>query len=64
LGLSIGFHGGLVGSYYIINVGNLVQYSGQVSDWITGVNRNPLAGVMGMIFLGAIAFWMQKRAHL
>lgn len=62
LGLPIGFHAGLVWGYYIINVGNLVKYSGSVPDWITGVDRNPLAGVMGLLFLGCIAFWMRRRS--
>ena len=63
LGLPIGFHAGLIGSYYIINVGQMVRYSGSVPDWITGVDRNPLAGVMGLLFLGAIAFWMWKASR-
>jgi len=33
LGLPIGLHAGL-GGYYIINVGQLVEYSGQVPDWL------------------------------
>ncbi|OCR00304.1 abortive phage infection protein [Oscillatoriales cyanobacterium USR001] len=60
LGLPIGFHAGLIWSYYIINVGNLVSYSGVVPDWITGVNRNPLAGAIGLIFLGGLALGMRK----
>jgi len=62
LGLSIGFHAGLVWGYYIINVGQLIKYSGQVPGWITGVNRNPLAGVMGLLMLSVIALWMRRRS--
>ena len=62
LGLPIGFHAGLVWGYYIINVGNLVKYSGSVPEWITGVDRNPLAGIMGLLFLGCIAFWIRRRS--
>jgi len=61
LGLPIGLHGGLVCGYYVVNVGNLVAYSGQVPEWVTGLNSNPLAGVMGLVFLGAIAFYMRQR---
>lgn len=63
LGLPIGIHAGLFWGYYIINVGQMVQYSGQVPDWITGVDRNPLAGVVGLMFLSVIAFWIRLRSH-
>lgn len=51
LGLAIGMHAGLIWGWYIINVGQLVKYSGRVPDWVTGVNNNPLAGLMGLAFL-------------
>ncbi len=63
LGLPIGFHAGLVWGYYIINVGQLIHYSGRVPDWVTGVDRNPLAGIMGLLFLGVIAFWIRRRSR-
>ena len=62
LGLPIGLHAGLVWGYYIINVGKLVRYSDRVSPWITGVDGDPVAGVMGLLFLGVLAVWMKKRA--
>ncbi len=62
LGLPIGLHAGLVWGYYILNVGQLVQYSKQVSPWITGVDGNPIAGFMGLLFLSILAFWMRKRS--
>jgi uncharacterized protein len=62
LGLPIGLHGGLVWGYYIINVGGLIKYSGQVPDWITGVNQNPLQGVMGVLFMSVLALWMRGRS--
>lgn len=64
LGLPIGLHGGLVWGYYIINVGGLIKYSGQVPDWMTGVNQNPLQGVMGVLFMSILALWMRGRTHL
>ncbi len=54
LGLAIGLHAGLVWGYYIVDVADLVSYSGQVPTWVTGVNH-PLAGVMGVLLLGCIA---------
>ncbi|MBV8885822.1 MAG: CPBP family intramembrane metalloprotease [Chroococcidiopsidaceae cyanobacterium CP_BM_RX_35] len=62
LGLPIGLHAGLVWGYYIINVGQLVKYSGQVPDWVTGVDKNPLAGVVGLLFLSVLAFGMNWRS--
>jgi membrane protease YdiL (CAAX protease family) len=58
LGLPAGLHAGLVWGYYIINVGQLVRYSGKVPEWVTGIDSNPLAGIAGFLFLGALAFFM------
>jgi hypothetical protein len=60
LGLPIGLHAGLIWGYYAINVGQMVRYSDRVSEWITGVDRNPLAGGMGLLFLGAIALGVRR----
>ncbi|BAY91800.1 MULTISPECIES: CPBP family intramembrane glutamic endopeptidase [unclassified Tolypothrix] len=61
LGLPIGLHGGLVWGYYIINIGRLIKYSGQVPDWVTGVNNNPLQGAMGVLFMTILALWMRGK---
>lgn len=63
LGLPIGLHAGLIWGYYIINVGQLVRYSDRVPPWITGIDGNPLAGLMGLMFLGAIAYLFWKKAR-
>lgn len=63
LGLPIGLHAGLVGGNYIINVGQLVHYSGRIPVWVTGIDRNPLAGMMGLLFLGLIALWFCRFAN-
>jgi uncharacterized protein len=62
LGISIGLHAGLVWAYYIINVGNMVKYTGRVSDWITGINGNPISGLLGLIFLVVLAILMSNSA--
>ncbi|KGF72751.1 abortive phage infection protein [Neosynechococcus sphagnicola sy1] len=55
LGLAIGIHGGLVWGYYLINVGQLVRYTQAAPAWVTGIDHNPLAGLMGLLFLGLLA---------
>lgn len=55
LGIAIGLHGGLVWCYYIVNTTRLLKPTGNVPEWVTGLNGNPLAGLMGIIFLSAIA---------
>ena len=62
LGLS-GLHAGLVWGYYIINVGELVRYSGSVPDWVTGINGNPLAGAIGLLFLSVLAVGMRQMSE-
>lgn len=59
LGIAIGLHAGLVWGYYILNVGQVVQYTDRVSPWITGVDGNPVAGVMGILGLSILALWMR-----
>lgn len=63
LGLSIGLHAGLVWGYYIINIGELVRYSGSVPDWVTGINGNPLAGAIGLLFLSVLAVGMRQMSE-
>lgn len=59
LGLPIGIHGGLVWGNYIVEVGKLVKYTNSVPQWVTGVNNNPLAGMMGLMGLSILALWMR-----
>jgi uncharacterized protein len=60
--MSIGIHAGLVWAYYIFNIGQLLEYRDRVSPWITGIDNNPIAGAMGLLFLGILAGWMRKKA--
>lgn len=56
LGPAAGLHGGLVFTYYQFDVNDLVSTTNRVPDWITGVSGNPLAGLLGLSLLGAIAY--------
>lgn len=62
LSIAIGIHGGLVWSYYILNVGNLIVYTGKVPEWITGINGNPIAGALGLSSMGVLTLMMRSRA--
>jgi membrane protease YdiL (CAAX protease family) len=55
---SIGLHGGLVWAYYIINVGKLISYTGRVPEWVTGIDQNPLSGLLGISFLILLLIWV------
>lgn len=60
LGLPIGLHAGLVWSNYILEVGQLMTYTGRVPAWVTGIDRNPLQGLVGLVLLGSLAFGMWR----
>ena len=55
LGISIGLHAGMTGAIYLVNVGQLVRYTGNVSDWMTGIYGAPHAGLLGIIALAILA---------
>lgn len=66
LGIAIGLHGGLVWGYYLIQVGELVEYRLTAPELWSGVDQNPLAGGLGLLMLGAlagIARWMAVRSQ-
>ena len=60
IGWSMGYHAGLLGGYYILNVGNLVKPIASVPTWLTGMNGNPLASLPGVVILGAIALGVRQ----
>jgi len=60
LGMSIGIHGGLVWGYYVLNVGEMIVYKNIVPEWITGIDKNPIAGLMGLSFLSILLYAVKK----
>ena len=62
LSIAIGLHAGLVWGFYMVNVGQWVEYSGLVSDWWSGVDQNPLAGGLGLGFLAILVLGFRWRA--
>jgi membrane protease YdiL (CAAX protease family) len=49
LGLAWGLHAGWVWAIATIDTAELITYTGIVSDWLTGKNKKPLAGLAGII---------------
>lgn len=58
LGLPVGLHAGLVWGYYLIQVGQRVTYNPQAPELWAGIDQNPLAGGLGLIFLLGLAWGM------
>ncbi len=63
LGLPIGLHAGLVWGNYLVEVGKLVEYTDRVPAWVTGINRNPLIGLLGFLFLLGMAIALRYYAQ-
>ena len=55
IGFPLGLHSGLVWGYYVLSVGDLLQPTLAVPIWVTGLEGNPLAGVLGILLLCALA---------
>ncbi|GAB4211738.1 MAG: hypothetical protein OHK0012_04780 [Synechococcales cyanobacterium] len=51
LGLAIGLHAGWVSAFSTLSILAVVDYTGAVPEWVTGMGGNPLAGVLGFAFL-------------
>ena len=54
LGHPVGLHSGLVWGYYLVNVGQLITPTGAVPAWVTGLDDNPLAGLLGLALLSLL----------
>ena len=60
LGPAVGLHSGLVWMYYVLNVGQLLQPTGHVPAWVTGLDGNPLAGILGITLLFGLAVGFRR----
>ncbi|MBF2080177.1 MAG: CPBP family intramembrane metalloprotease [Synechococcales cyanobacterium T60_A2020_003] len=63
LGFPVGLHAVLVWTSYMLYVGNVVKMRDAVPTWITGIDNNPLAGLMGFSFLAVLAWFIRGRSH-
>lgn len=63
LGLAWGLHAGWIWAIATLDTAELITYTGIVSDWFTGKNKKPLAGLAGIIcVLGTgTSIWLFSR---
>ena len=61
LSMAIALHAGLVWAYYIVNTTQWIVPSGSAAEWLTGIDGNPLAGLMGLVFLGIMALLLRSQ---
>lgn len=61
LSMAIALHSGLVWAYYIVNTTQWMVPNGTVPDWLTGIGGNPLAGLIGLTFLGGMALMVRSQ---
>jgi len=60
LGIAWGLHSALVWAIATIDTAQLVTYTGKVSEWWTGKNNKPLAGVAGIacVLATSLILWL------
>ena len=51
LGLAIGLHAGWIWAIASLDTTQILKYTDNGSQWITGLEEKPLAGIMGLTFL-------------
>lgn len=51
LGLAWGLHSGWVWAMATIDTSEIITYTGNISEWMTGKNKKPLAGIAGFACL-------------
>ncbi|HAX86780.1 MAG TPA: CPBP family intramembrane metalloprotease domain-containing protein [Cyanobacteria bacterium UBA11370] len=54
LGLPWGLHAGWIWGLTCLQEGKLISYTGKAATWITGLQGNPLAGMVGFLCLLAV----------
>ncbi|MEO0838065.1 MAG: type II CAAX endopeptidase family protein [Cyanobacteria bacterium J06643_5] len=67
LGIACGLHAGWVWSIASIDTLNLVEYTDNNWDWITGKNKKPLAGVAGifcMVVTAAALYYVMGKLNI
>ncbi len=63
LGWSVGFHGGLVATYYWVRVGQWLTVNPDLPRWLTALETNPLASPLGLTAMLGVAMGTRWWAH-
>ncbi|MEN9214674.1 MAG: CPBP family intramembrane metalloprotease [Gloeomargarita sp. DG02_3_bins_56] len=63
LGWSVGFHGGLVATYYWVRVGQWLTVNPAWPPWVTALESNPLASPLGLTAMLAVAVGTRRWAY-
>ncbi|MFQ4144657.1 type II CAAX endopeptidase family protein [Chlorogloeopsis sp. ULAP02] len=63
LGLAWGLHAGWVWAIATLDTAQLIEYTEKTSEWVTGKNKKPLAGVAGIVclVLTGVILWLGDR---
>jgi uncharacterized protein len=63
LGIAWGLHAALVWAIATVDTAQLITYTGNASEWFTGQNKKPLAGVAGItcVFGTTLILWLLSK---
>ena len=66
LGLACGLHAGWIWGIASLDAAQAIKYTGKGPDWMTGLGQQPLAGMMGLLFLAGtgVGLWWLEASHL
>lgn len=59
LGMPMGLHAGWVWGISLVNSLGWIRYTGSVPEWLTGIGGNPLAGLLGILFMVATSLGLR-----
>ena len=63
LGLAWGLHAGWIWGLSLLDAAELFTYTGNIPEWMTGMGKQPLAGVMGWVCLLITALVIGQLPH-
>jgi membrane protease YdiL (CAAX protease family) len=66
LGLACGLHAGWIWGIASLDTAQAIKYTGKGAAWMTGLGQQPLAGLMGLLFLAGtgVGLWWLETSKL